>query len=64
MTVDPAFRFLALKPQREKDVDRLTQVVAGLRKEASLAKAELEARGEALRQVSLTSRKTNGGGLR
>lgn len=37
--------------QREQEAERLTKEVGSLRKEASLAKAELEARGEALRQV-------------
>ena len=37
--------------QREQEMERLTKEAAGLRKETSLLKAELEARGEALRQV-------------
>lgn len=37
--------------QREQEAERLTKEAAGLRRKASLLKAELEARGEALRQV-------------
>lgn len=41
-----------LSEQREQEAERLKKEAAGLRREASLPKAELEARGEALRQVS------------
>lgn len=44
--------YSALSPQkREEEAGRLRDEASGLRKEMSLAKAELEARGEALRQV-------------
>eukprot|EP00904_Undaria_pinnatifida_P002529 jgi/Undpi1/12277/HiC_scaffold_5.g01953.m1 len=38
---------------REQEAERLKKEAAGLRREASLPKAELEARGEALRQAKL-----------
>lgn len=41
-----------LVEQRDEDVKRLNDEAAGLRREVSIANAELEARGEALRQVS------------
>lgn len=47
----PPHRGVFLAEQREKEAERLTKEAAGLRREASLPKAELEARGEALRQV-------------
>ena len=42
---------MCLSEQREQEAERLTKEAAGLRREGSLLKAELEARGEALRQV-------------
>ena len=48
---DSRFFFFPLPFQREKEVDRLKNEAVGLRKELSVAKSEIEARGEALRQV-------------